>query len=171
MKPPEILLHEVDGSETPMHLLSAADIVQLAERVYALGRMQERTNKPIAPMLTLVSRWLGERRSGRRKLPVKGLDRVLGEVARERAAQRAKWGVQNHPDGTGSLDADISMDMLRHHCDTRAEIGTITWVNILAEEVAEAFAETDADKLRNELTQVAAVAVAWIQCIDRRSER
>ena len=36
--------------------------------------------------------------------------------------------------------------------------------------VGEAFAESDPDKLRTELIQVAAVAVAWIESIDRNSE-
>jgi hypothetical protein len=36
------------------------------------------------------------------------------------------------------------------------------------EEVFEAFAESSPDALRKELTQVAAVAVAWIEDIDSR---
>jgi len=38
----------------------------------------------------------------------------------------------------------------------------------MAEEVAEAFAETDAALLRTELIQVAAVIAAWVSDIDRR---
>lgn len=40
---------------------------------------------------------------------------------------------------------------------------------MLLEEVAEAFAESDDARLRAELVQVAAVAQAWIESIDRRS--
>jgi hypothetical protein len=36
------------------------------------------------------------------------------------------------------------------------------WRDILAEEVAEAFAETDPDRLQTELIQAAAVVQAWI---------
>lgn len=43
------------------------------------------------------------------------------------------------------------------------------WLHILREEVAEAFAETDPVALRGELVQVAAVAVAWAEAIDRRT--
>lgn len=44
------------------------------------------------------------------------------------------------------------------------------WRTILAEEVYEAFAETDPARLRHELVQVAAVAAAWVEDIDSRSQ-
>jgi hypothetical protein len=44
----------------------------------------------------------------------------------------------------------------------------LTWRDILLEEVYEAFAETDSDRLREELIQVAAVALSWVDAIDRR---
>lgn len=43
------------------------------------------------------------------------------------------------------------------------------WRHILDEEVAEALAETDPERLRAELVQVAAVAVQWIEALDRRA--
>jgi len=43
------------------------------------------------------------------------------------------------------------------------------WCSILTEEFAEAMAETDRAKLRAELVQVAAAAVAWIEDLDSRS--
>ncbi len=45
----------------------------------------------------------------------------------------------------------------------------VNWKTILLEEVAEAFAENDPATLRRELVQVAAVAAAWIEAIDRRA--
>jgi hypothetical protein len=76
---------------------------------------------------------------------------VLQEVAAERARQDAKWGVQHHKNPM--------------------------WVAILVEEVGEAAALSlsdeygtslsDREKLRQELIQVAAVAVAFIECLDR----
>jgi hypothetical protein len=53
----------------------------------------------------------------------------------------------------------------------RAAEKTLKWVDILEEEVAEAAAESDPAKLRAELVQVAAVAVAWIEAIDRRAAK
>jgi len=75
----------------------------------------------------------------------------VGEILRERCAQDAKWGEQNHP--------------------------PLQWLAILTEEVGELAKEVNEHhwreqpntltKLRAELVQVAAVAVAWLECLDR----
>lgn len=95
----------------------------------------------------------------------------LAEIADERARQDRKWGEQNHPDGTGGPDAEIVAGMLKALCqDAGLPDGAgDTWLKILAEEVGEAFDETEWPKLRAELVQVAAVVVAWIEAGDRRS--
>jgi hypothetical protein len=103
---------------------------------------------------------------------------VLAEVEAERTRQHAKWGEQNHPDGTGE-DADnwayplrgsaaMAAEMQKAIVDARASVGTVTFLEIALEEVAEAFAEADPVKLRAELVQSAAVFVQWIEAIDRR---
>lgn len=93
---------------------------------------------------------------------------VLAEIARERSAQDAKWGEQNHPDGTGYPGMKADAELARKECQRQFAEGTGTWLDILSEEVAEAYAERDPAKLRAELLQIAAVAVAWIEAIDRR---
>jgi NTP pyrophosphatase (non-canonical NTP hydrolase) len=87
--------------------------------------------------------------------PMIATDRVLQEVLAERIRQDAKWGEQNGHD--------------------------FEWVSILTEEVGEAAQAAneanfrsgktrgDYTHLRAELVQVAAVAVAWIEAIDRRA--
>lgn len=105
--------------------------------------------------------------------------RVLAEVADERARQDAKWGEQNHIDGTGPrvpyagrpcYMADAAEDA-RRRCQANGQPGRPdTWRDILLEEVFEALAEADPAKLRMELIQVAAVAAQWVECIDRRRE-
>lgn len=95
--------------------------------------------------------------------------RVLAEVADERARQDAKWGEQNHPDGTGSPARVLDAEAARLECKRQFAEGTGTWLDVLEEEVSEAYAEADPDKLRSELIQVAAVAVAWAEAIDRRT--
>lgn len=79
---------------------------------------------------------------------------VLEEVEIERVRQDSKWGKQNCHD--------------------------FEWVSILGEEFGEAAREANEAnfvsgknrgnfaKLRAELIQVAAVAVAWVEAIDRR---
>lgn len=104
---------------------------------------------------------------------------VLYEVSRERGRQDEKFGEQNHPDGTGTgggfalvnglpWDFAALASRAKHHAAYRAELGTLTWADVLLEEVFEALAEDDPVKLRAELVQVAAVAVAHIEAIDRR---
>jgi len=74
---------------------------------------------------------------------------VLNPIAKERARQNEKWGEQNHA----------------------AEI----WLAILIEEMGEVSQALLHDKsgghaagtLRDELVQVAAVAIQWLECIDR----
>lgn len=98
------------------------------------------------------------------------LDGPLAEVRAERARQDERWGEQNHPDGTHDCqDTRAYADMAREWCQSAAEAGQVTWQHILNEEVAELFAEEDPAKLRTELIQVAAVAVAWVKAIDRRT--
>lgn len=88
---------------------------------------------------------------------------VINDVLQERRAQDAKWGEQNHPDGTG-YDWDVlNAQYYREKCDTAFADGRGTYKDILREEVFEAFAEKDPEKLKQELIQVAAVAVAWVE--------
>lgn len=94
---------------------------------------------------------------------------VLASIAFERTRQNNKWGEQNHPDGTGDDLFQESSEDAKSATDIAATRGTLTWQLILEEEVLEAFAESDPIALREELVQVAAVAVAWIEAIDRRT--
>lgn len=75
-----------------------------------------------------------------------GRQLVLTDVDVERDCQEAKWGEQNN--------------------------SALMWITILVEEVGEAAKEAfeaDLQKMRAELVQVAAVAVAAIECIDRQN--
>lgn len=95
--------------------------------------------------------------------------KVAAEVLRERVRQDARWGEQNHADGTGPTIPTLNAaDQARHECDYAHRNGVGMWRHILAEEYAEAMAESDPAKLRAELIQIAAVAAAWVAAIDRR---
>lgn len=72
---------------------------------------------------------------------------VLYEIQQERKRQDEKWGVQNH--------------------------SPIKWVVILAEEfgeVAKGALESNTGNYREELIQVAAVAVAMLESLDRQQQ-
>ena len=111
---------------------------------------------------------------------------VLCEVQAERVRQAGKHGDQSHlPDGTApdmilaglpTYQGNIHADHLAEWAKARTQAasqneggdGSITFEHILTEEWAEAIAENDPTKLRTGLIQVAAVAVQWVQAIDRR---
>jgi hypothetical protein len=92
---------------------------------------------------------------------------VLEQVSHERVRQGAVWGEQNHPNGTGVPSMQAAAERSRLVCDSNFRRGKGSWADILREEFHEALAESDPQQLRAELVQVAAVAVAWIESIDR----
>lgn len=95
-------------------------------------------------------------------------DSVLAEVRAERERQHARWGEQNLPDGTGSEQQRQAAVNAKDLCARVVATGRLTWVVVLAEEVCEALGESDPERLRAELIQVAAVAVQWVEALDRR---
>lgn len=95
-------------------------------------------------------------------------DRIVGDIAQERARQEVLWGKQNHPNGT-SIKFKPLADAARNNCRAAAAGGANTWMHIMREEVWEALSETDRVKLREELVQVASVAVAWIEDLDEQA--
>lgn len=69
----------------------------------------------------------------------------LQEVMAERARQDKKWGEQDHPDAY--------------------------WLGILMEEVGEmAHDMIEGGSVKKELVQVCAVALAWLECLERNKE-
>jgi hypothetical protein len=95
------------------------------------------------------------------------INNVFNQVWRERARQTKLWGAQRLPDGTGEYWDFQNSLAKKVACNAAHVNGTLTWRDILDEEVWEAFAETDPHKIEEELVQVIAVAVAWIE--DMRS--
>lgn len=107
---------------------------------------------------------------------------VIVDVITERLAQDERWGQQNHPDMAGSeASQESDREMFRQWAENYRQLNdgsllvpdpegrVLDWAGILLEEVYEALAESDPTRLREELIQVAAVAVAWVEAIDRRT--
>jgi malonyl CoA-acyl carrier protein transacylase len=105
---------------------------------------------------------------------------VLSAVLRERGAQVARYG-HNHDleDGTGPgapwllpislYRADSIEHALRGDYVNHEKIhGKPTWMHLVREEVAEAFKEQDPERLEEELIQVAALCVSWVETIQER---
>lgn len=70
-------------------------------------------------------------------------EKIMNEIIQERKRQDKKWGMQRHP--------------------------TSKWLAILGEEFGEsckAYLELNKKELRNELIQVAAVTIAFIENLD-----
>lgn len=90
-------------------------------------------------------------------------------VEADRAVQ--KHGPQlSLPDFSSNGHQIISADRARTTTDVAHERGTLSWGDVLLEEVCEAFEETeDVDALRTELIQCAAVILRWVISIDVRS--
>jgi hypothetical protein len=104
-------------------------------------------------------------------------EHIVIEVLTERYNQHEKWGEQSHPmiaDVTDEAVADghayfgEMADRYKALNARSAAEGRLDWAGILLEEVYEALAEVDPEHQRAELVQVAAVAVAAIEAIDRR---
>ena len=107
--------------------------------------------------------------------------KVLLEVEREREMQFAKYGAnEDLEDGTGrawllplsqkspaEIEERFRVDYDKHE----ARHGRPTWMHMVREEVAEAFQETTAERLREELLQVAALCVSWVEKIDARGRK
>lgn len=94
--------------------------------------------------------------------------RVMLDVFAERDRQRALGHLDAHDyaDGTAEVRRWVplpSLDAVRALADERQ-----TWSLVLLEEVLEAIAESDPQRIREELVQVAAVAIRWAGAIDGR---
>ena len=105
---------------------------------------------------------------------------VLADVRAHRAEQRARYGDNaDLLDGTGPdvrwLDtfpsfssrstAELIEVRLRQEYDSQPKPD---WMRLVREEVAEAFMESDPVRLREELVQVAALCVSWMETLDAR---
>lgn len=109
--------------------------------------------------------------------------RVLLDVFSERKRQVARYGTNDDiEDGTGPETrwaAPVSTKSARElervfredYEDYEEEAGNPTWVHLVREELAEAFAEpAGSERLEEELIQVAALCVSWVERLRARRE-
>jgi hypothetical protein len=97
---------------------------------------------------------------------------VIGDVVEEALRVDGKRGQDvETPDGTGGARWASMAYLARADYDFAERDGEATFALALREELYEALAETEPEKLRAELVQVASVAIRWIRAIDSRADR
>ena len=122
---------------------------------------------------TAATLWLSESRITRspsqRELRALSLRSVARDVMTETERQYDLHGPVPSDRQTGTDTCHrYWANLEKSRTDQAAREGTLTWFQILIEEVAEARAETDWPKLREELVQVAAVAASWVEDGDKK---
>lgn len=105
---------------------------------------------------------------------------VLNLVLAERKRQVARYGFNEAlkdgtgPDSkwlypfTGMSAQEIEPVLRQEYVNFEARHGLPTWLHLVREEIAEAFQETNPERLTAELIQVAALCVSWIERIRAR---
>ena len=91
---------------------------------------------------------------------------IFGKIRKECQRQDELWGEQDHPI-SDDLKNDFELASALKAIN-KSTMTTITWKNIILEEVYEATSETDLAKARVEWIQVAAVAVQIIKNLNRK---
>lgn len=86
---------------------------------------------------------------------------VASDVLTMRKAQLLVWGRESLPGGTDPDRYLPLCEAAKGECDDADASKALTWGHVLLEEVYEVMSEADPVALYNELTQVAAVAMAW----------
>ena len=92
---------------------------------------------------------------------------ILVDVLEERARQVNKFGIQRLEDGGLPQDERLMNDA-KEIVRLAVKHGCLTWRMVLREEVFEAFDARNLDELREELVQVMATAMAWIEDVEER---
>jgi hypothetical protein len=107
--------------------------------------------------------------------------RVLERVFDERVRQVGTYGHNDDlEDGTGPMvqwlrpfsdwpAADVEVGFRNDYEHRESETGKPTWLDLVREEVAEAFQEDNPERLAEELLQVAALCVSWVETLEKRS--
>lgn len=91
---------------------------------------------------------------------------LLGDieaVLKEMQRQVELFGVQHLPNGTGKPIDEVMLQFARSDFELERTNDMLTWRSVLKEEYHEVLAETNNQKLKTELIQVAAVALSWVR--------
>lgn len=105
----------------------------------------------------------------------------IADAINERVRQLAKWGDQTHAcvpweipgrEVSAKMDERFMAKQLEHaakaDCEREFKAGRGTWWHIANEELAEVLAADPADR-REELVQLTAVCLAWLEDMDNKA--
>lgn len=92
---------------------------------------------------------------------------LLQEMLAERDRQAGRFPAQRLPLGTGREHWHRLATHMKDAIRRSVEDGTLTWADVLREEMYEVLAETDPQRIRKELIQLAAVALRVVEDIDQ----
>ena len=103
---------------------------------------------------------------------------IIEQIKAERIRQDNKFGVTSHDSVNPTIPRKFrnkfygicSEEEARERCEGNHLHKSITWSHIFIEEVAEVVNSKDERDRREELIQVAAVCIAWLEDIDRKKE-
>ena len=105
---------------------------------------------------------------------------AVQDVLRERQSQIRQYGLnEDLQDGTGpntrwlgpftGLSAtDVEKDLRADYEDFEEEVGQVTWVHLLREELAEVVCEDDPEALYGEVLQLTALGLSWLEKLNSR---
>ena len=98
-------------------------------------------------------------------------DEIFKKIKIERQRQDTLFGFKDWPDGTCAClkfteEERLAKETVRYYFPR----GNGTWLDLLREEFCEAQAAIDTKSLEEELIQVAALAVAWLEAIQKRKQ-
>jgi hypothetical protein len=110
------------------------------------------------------------------------IQNIFDEIKTERCKQDTKWGEQNHHSVDPTIEDRGGQRVCQEYeipsearakflCDNAAKYNRCTYAHIAVEELCEAVGASGDIQRRVELVQLAAVIVAWIECIDRRQNK
>lgn len=112
-------------------------------------------------------------------IPISDIEEnILRDVLTERQRQFDLWGDQDHPSVCKSDENRPITEIYglptaaeaREDVEVSRELGYLSWAGIATEELSEVVEARTEEERREELVQLTALLIGWIEAIDRKSE-
>lgn len=103
-------------------------------------------------------------------------NKIIEEILKEKERQVSLWGIQNHniiPYNTTNISDYYNLPsekIAKYNCNKAAEIGNLTWGDIIVEELVEALNAKTSEEMREELIQCCAVLLSMVESLQRNGK-